>query len=228
MEKDPAVLFYTADFLTGVAGFTMEERGQYITLLSLQHQTGHLTEKTIRLQVGSVSVDVMKKFVMDEDGLYYNEVMDRRIEERRKFVDSRKVNGSLGGRPKRNEKPNGKPNGYPIGKPTDNLLEDENENRNKDTIEVRIEKFKEKVNTINHGFTPEQLERFISYWTDHNPGDRKCRWEKEKNFYFNSRIATWKSNIKNYDKPTATNRVVNPADRNKTIEQLRREAGLID
>jgi len=51
MAKDPAFLFYSSDFLSGITDLTMEERGQYITLLCLQHQKGSLSEKTIRLSV---------------------------------------------------------------------------------------------------------------------------------------------------------------------------------
>ena len=47
--KDPAVLFYTADFLIGVSDLTDEECGKYIKLLCLQHQKGHLSEKQICL-----------------------------------------------------------------------------------------------------------------------------------------------------------------------------------
>jgi hypothetical protein len=48
MSKDPAVLFYSSDFLTGTLLMNYEERGQYITLLCLQHQKGHLTEKELK------------------------------------------------------------------------------------------------------------------------------------------------------------------------------------
>jgi hypothetical protein len=118
--KDPAFLFYSSDFLTGVSDLTMEERGQYITLLCLQHQKGHLSEKTIRLSVGSISVDVRNKFSTDLDGNLYNEVLDDKIKERLKFTESRRNNGIKGGRPKKELKP--------IGYPKDNLPENENEN----------------------------------------------------------------------------------------------------
>lgn len=36
MAKALTVLFYTSDFLSGTSFFTMEERGQYITLLCEQ------------------------------------------------------------------------------------------------------------------------------------------------------------------------------------------------
>ena len=81
-NKDPAVMFYTADFLVGIQGLTMEERGQYITLLCLQHQQGHLSEKTMLLTVGNLSEDVKAKFLKDENGLYYQLRMDEETEKR--------------------------------------------------------------------------------------------------------------------------------------------------
>lgn len=122
MAKDPAFLFYSADFLNGVADLTMEERGQYITLLCLQHQKGPLSEKTIRLNLGSVSVDVISKFEKDEDGNYFNERLGDEIEKRVKFTESRRNNGSKGGRPKASAKP--------LGLAKNNHIEDVNENVN--------------------------------------------------------------------------------------------------
>jgi hypothetical protein len=130
--KDPAFLFYSSDFLTGVTDLTMEERGQYITLLCLQHQKGHLTEKTIRLSVGSISVDVRNKFAIDENGNLYNEILDKKIEERKKFTESRRNNGLKGGRPKKEQKPSDKP----LGLPSENLIEDEDIIEIKDRIKV--------------------------------------------------------------------------------------------
>lgn len=101
MAKDPAVLFYTSDFLVGVQGLTMQERGEYITLLCLQHLKGHLTEKEIKLTVGTVSEDVLKKFTTDENGLYFNERMDNEIVKRENFSRSRSENGKKGGRPQK-------------------------------------------------------------------------------------------------------------------------------
>ncbi len=137
MAKDPAFLFYSSDFLTGVIDMTMEERGQYITLMCLQHQKGRLSERTIRFCVGSVSDTVMSKFRRDENGLYFNDRLESEIEQRAAFTKSRRENGRKGGRPK-GEKPLGfaddNQNETYI-KPTQNLMEDENENE--DEIENR-------------------------------------------------------------------------------------------
>jgi len=126
MAKDPAILFYTGDFLNGCIDLTLEERGQYITLLCLQHQKGHLSEKTIRLSVGSVSADVLKKFIQDNEGNFFNKRMEEEIEKRLQFIQTRIDNGLKGGRPK---KPNGKANAKPNGKANAKLIENENENR---------------------------------------------------------------------------------------------------
>ena len=129
MAKDPAILFYTSDFLSGVMDLDMEERGQYITLLCAQHQKGHLSDKTTRLLVGTVSV--MAKFKKDENGLLFNERMDEEINKRIKFIDSRSINGKLGGRPKASDKPNALPSENLVPK----LPENENENRDDNKID---------------------------------------------------------------------------------------------
>jgi hypothetical protein len=125
--KDPAVLFYTQDFLVGTMDMSFEDKGKYITLLCYQHQKGHFSKETIRLLVGLVSVSVLEKFEEDEQGLFFHPRMDFEIEKRRCFIESRRENGILGGRPK---KPNGKAydktNAKPNGKPTENLPENEN------------------------------------------------------------------------------------------------------
>ena len=135
MAKDPAFVFYTGDFLNGVIDMTMEERGQYITLLCYQHQKGHIEEKTIRFLLGYAKDNlpevIMKHFKVDNDGKYYNARMDLEKEKRSKFVETRRENGSKGGRPtKKKEKPIGKPSGKPLGKPKNNLMGNENENEN--------------------------------------------------------------------------------------------------
>jgi len=120
MSKDPAVLFYTSDFLTGTAFFTDAERGQYIRLLCEQHQNGHIPENHMVSVCLSLGSPVIKKFVQDADGNYYNERMEQEIQKRRHFLDTRYFNGKKGGRP---AKPNKKPN----KKPTENLSDNDNE-----------------------------------------------------------------------------------------------------
>ena len=141
--SDPAVLLYTSDFLTGVIDMNMEERGQYITLLCYQHQKGHFSEETTRLLVGSVSVIVMKHFIKDENGLYFNRRMDIEKEKRHDFAESRRKNGKKGGRPSSNN------NNHKVNH-MDNLsgthMGNDNDNENKD-INI-IEYFNNNIHLI--------------------------------------------------------------------------------
>jgi len=120
--KDPAVLFYTSDFLTGTAYFTDAERGQYIRLLCEQHQNGHIPENHMVSVCLSLGSPVIKKFTQDEQGFYYNIRMDEEIIKRKEFTDSRRLNGMKGGRPKEEIKPLAEP----VGLPTENLAGNEN------------------------------------------------------------------------------------------------------
>lgn len=81
--KDPAFLFYSSDFLVGVSDLTFEERGQYITLLCLHHQKGRLSKKAVAIAVGTATADVLDKFEMDENGLYYNKRLEYESEKRK-------------------------------------------------------------------------------------------------------------------------------------------------
>ncbi len=119
MAKDPAVLFYTKDFLTGTSFFSDAERGQYIRLLCEQHQNGHIPENHMVSVCLSLGSPVVRKFVRDTDGNYYNERMEEEIQKRAHFLSTRRDNGLKGGRP---PKANDKPNGYPNGEPTDKLI----------------------------------------------------------------------------------------------------------
>lgn len=142
--SDPAVLLYTSDFLTGVIDMTMEERGQYITLLCYQHQKGHFSDETTRLLVGLVSVSVMKHFVKDKEGLYFNKRMDIEKEKRQVFAESRRKNGKKGGRPSSS-------NNNHMDNHMDNLsgthMENDNDNENKN-INI-IEYFNNNIHSIS-------------------------------------------------------------------------------
>lgn len=133
--KDPAIVFYTSDFMVGVSNLTMEERGQYITLLCLQHQLGHLSKRTIDLNIPKVSEYVMEKFIQDEDGNYYNVRLENEIIKRSKFVEHQRENGKKGGRPRKNQNENPKktqkkPNSISKQKPLEDEDEDKNNNEN--------------------------------------------------------------------------------------------------
>jgi len=198
MAKDPAFLFYSSDFLNGVADLTMEERGQFITLLCLQHQKGTLTDKTIRLSLGSVSVDVLSKFSKDKDGNFFNERLCEEIEKRIQFTESRRNNGSKGGRPKNNTKP--------LGLAKHNLMEDVNENENED---ININKSKctfdqvYEYMAIRIGIDQAKIEaeKFVNYYTSNG-------WKVGKNPMksWGAAANNWITNTKQYAKGTTNNK----------------------
>lgn len=101
--KDPAFLFYSAQFMQMVSDLTMEERGMFITMLCAQHQHGELKEKTIRLSVGKPSDDVMDKFSLTENGTMVNLWLAELMDKRKFYTESRRQNGRKGGRPAKND-----------------------------------------------------------------------------------------------------------------------------
>lgn len=123
MAKDPAFLFYSSDFLTGTILFTNEQKGMYITLMCLQHQKGHLTEKDMKSICSPYDEDVLLKFKKDEDGLYYNERLEDEIKRRKNYTDSRKANAQ---HPKKQK----------VKKSKAYAKHMENENENENTIEI--------------------------------------------------------------------------------------------
>ena len=94
MAKDPAILFYSADFLMQSSNLTMEERGIYITFLCLQHQIGHLDAKTISLQFNQnqLTEDILKLLECDDDGKLYSIWLDEIIAKRKAYSESRRTN----------------------------------------------------------------------------------------------------------------------------------------
>jgi uncharacterized protein YdaU (DUF1376 family) len=94
MAKDPAVLFYTSDFLSGTFTMDYQQRGKYITLLCLQHQKGKLTDKDLRTILEDTDVDIFEKFIKADDGFYYNMKLKTEAERRKNYSASRSKNRS--------------------------------------------------------------------------------------------------------------------------------------
>lgn len=136
MAKDPAVLFYTQDFLVGTYGYSHEDVGKYIILLCLQHQHGdRLPKPMIENIIGPKEEGhvVWSKFKKDKDGFYYNERMREEAQKRRSYCKSRRKNRS-----KKHKKNTSKTH----EKHMSSHMENENENAN--TNANAVEKEKEK------------------------------------------------------------------------------------
>lgn len=92
MAKDPAVLFYTSDFLSGTLTMNYEQKGKYITLLCYQHQQGFLLEDDFKAILDDTDIKVFNKFQKLSDGKYYNLKLKVESERRKAYADSRRNN----------------------------------------------------------------------------------------------------------------------------------------
>jgi hypothetical protein len=85
-QNTPSFNFYSSDFLTGTLLMNFLERGMYITLLCVQHQQGHITLEDMQEQCrGQIPPKVMAKFVQDEQGLYFNQRLDKVISDKNDY-----------------------------------------------------------------------------------------------------------------------------------------------
>lgn len=125
MAKDPAFLFYPNDYIGGTMGMTFEEKGAYMELLMMQFNRGHMTSHMIGQTVGQIWDNIKVKFSIDADGLYYNARLDKEIDNRKTFVNSRRNN--LEGKNQYT-----KNSGHMDGRMTSHM-EDEDVNRNRDS-----------------------------------------------------------------------------------------------
>ncbi len=152
MSKDPAILFYTSDFITGTLTMSDEQRGKYILLLCLQHQKGYLTEKDMLNICKTYDKDIYDKFRQNGDGHFYNERMKIESEKRIKYSESRRNNRIAKNLEEENEvkKEN-------ISKSYVKHMENENENINEDIDKNKIifENFRKKYPGVKRGLDTE-------------------------------------------------------------------------
>lgn len=150
--KNPAVLLYTSDFITGTLFMSNEEVGAYIRLLCMQHQKGHLSKQEI-IQIcknENIFNSIMVHFKQDTEGLYFNERMDQEKEKRTKYSESRANNRKK--KEKTYEKDMKK-----ISKTYEKHMENENENiniyinNNKELNDIFLEflKIRKKLKAVN-------------------------------------------------------------------------------
>lgn len=211
MAKDPAVLFYTSDFLTGTALMTNEQVGKYIKLLCLQHQHGHLSEEQMIFICGTYDKDIFSKFLKDDNGCYYQERMEKEFLRRKNFCDSRKHN--------RNAK------NKDICKTYDNHMsqhmetENENENINRTETTTATEKksvFKKPTKTelidyINEKQLKVDVDVFIDYYESNG-------WKVGK-----VPMKDWKATLRNWDRKT---KEVKKPFKNEFLEELQKGQSL--
>ena len=86
--KDPAVLWYYRDYLSGTEEMSWAEQGAYARLLNKQADKGHLSldgiKKILKKDFSNLWPGISAKFLIDPDGNYYNERMDIEVAKRSK------------------------------------------------------------------------------------------------------------------------------------------------
>jgi uncharacterized protein YdaU (DUF1376 family) len=181
MSKDPAVLFYTSDFLSGTFTMTNEQVGKYIRLLCLQHQKGKLTEKDMLSICQAYDADIWEKFEQ-LDGFFINNRMYDEAIRRSKFTESRRNNA-------KSVKIDSTSEALAKHMPKHMETETETISVNKDIFINNIEPFKNLLN--------ESYQEFIDYWTEPSKSG-KLRYEAEKFFDIKRRVNTWLQNKNKY------------------------------
>lgn len=96
MAKDPAVLWYWADWHSGTTTLSRFLKGCYMDLLHAQFNNGRLSISEIKtvlgVDFGQAWPTLQKKFKQDEAGLFFNERAEIEKSKREKFVKSRRNN----------------------------------------------------------------------------------------------------------------------------------------
>ncbi len=95
-NKDPAFLFYPADFMVGTRLFSFTQKGKYIELLCLQHQQGHLSADDIDDLCGGRDPKIFAKFTKDDTGLYYNKRLEEEMNKRASYISGQSEKGTKG------------------------------------------------------------------------------------------------------------------------------------
>lgn len=86
-----------------------------------------------------------------------------------------------------------------IAKPSNNIKKDStNQESIKSIIENKVNDFRNSIEPFYY-LLGDQYEPFIAYWSESNQKNGKLRWESEKFFNIERRIATWMSNNKKYN-----------------------------
>jgi len=189
MAKDPAFLFYTADFLTGVVFMTDEEVGKYIKILCLLHQhNGRLEKHKIEKVVGKLSESILEKLDSDSNGCLFNKRLLLETKKRRDYCESRRKNIQ-----KRYKKPT-------YVEHMNKHMENENENINKDInkdIDLNSKK-KSKVYII-----PPVIEDVISYCQERKNNVNAEAWYNHymaKGWFIGkTKMVDWKAAVRTWE-----------------------------
>ena len=126
--KDPALLFYSSDFIADTIFLSLEQIGKLALLMAHRHwQEQRLTKDEILKICRDTTPDpeIFSRYKIDNNGFYYNATIEKAIEKRKKYSESRSKNKK--GKTKKDKKN--------ISKSYENHIEDETEILHTDAVE---------------------------------------------------------------------------------------------
>ena len=179
MSKDPAVLFYTSDFLTGTTLMSNEQVGKYIRLLCIQHQKGVLSEKDMLKICDSYDEDIYEKFDKSDEG-YYNKRMRDEFEKRKKYSESRANNR------KKKEHMNNICKSYEEHMENENENEDVNNTKSKRFVKPTLDELSQYMDSIGMN---DVSNKFFDFYES-----KGWMIGKNKMKDWKSAVRTWKQN----------------------------------
>jgi hypothetical protein len=205
MAKDPAVLFYTSDFLSGTYTLTDEQVGKYIRLLCLQHQKGKLTDKDMYRVCGTYDSEIFCKFIKEDD-FYYNKKMYDETNRRKSYTESRRNNRNSTKNTKNDE--------------SYDPSYDESYVKHMETETVTINGNDLFINNIleYRELLGDSYNEFIEYWCEPNKKG-KLRYELEKFFDVKRRVNTWIKNKLRYGNTKTFSATASSQQRMATLKE---------
>ena len=198
-NKDPAVLFYTSDFLADTTLWNYDELGRYIKLLCIQHLQDGIDEDDFTA-VADGCKRVIEKFAKGEDGKYRNHRMQDEQERRRAYSESRSKNGKNGGRPKKHMLSICKP--YEKHSENENINENINRDTSKDSSKIVKHKYGKYSNVLLSDDELEKLKVEFPDWEERI--ERLSEYIASSGKSYKSHLATiraWARRDKDKDKP---------------------------
>ena len=205
MAKDPAVLFYTSDFLSGTYTLTDEQVGKYIRLLCLQHPKGKLTDQDMYRVCGTYDSEIFCKFIKEDD-FYYNKKMYDETNRRKSYTESRRNNRNSVKNTKNDE--------------SYDPSYDESYVKHMETETVTINGNDLFINNIleYRELLGDSYNEFIEYWCEPNKKG-KLRYELEKFFDVKRRVNTWIKNKLRYGNTKTFSATASSQQRMATLKE---------
>jgi hypothetical protein len=211
MAKElPYFKFEPAEYLTKDISFcSLQAQGLFINICSYYWQRScKLTKEQLlkRLNHEIELNELIKEGVIDliDDNIFIK-FLDNQLNEVENKSKTNSVNGSKGGRPKKNPiESEIKPNENPIESETKGIREDKiikdniKEKDSKANLEIRALLFKETLRPFKKDYDVKMLKSFFDYWTEPNKSNTRMRFELQQTWSISRRLETWAKNDKTF------------------------------